>query len=370
MGAKTFFMVAVAALGWSAVGAAQTPVPGAQKNARAPAPGAVKNAQAPRPGTLETYKDWTIGCDNRNRCEAVSLLPEGGEWPDNPVMVGVARAAGPDAAAEVWVSRDAKGGGEVSFHVDGRKVASAPSKDGEAMLRGPQAAALAIAMARGGTLEVRAGERLLGRPSLAGSGAALRYMDARQGRAGTSTALVATGALGPLAVRAAPPTPEIRRVVIPAGAAPAALWREELTALGKFTGCADEMRGAQPPELHRLSKTETLILVPCGSGAYNFTSVPVIATGIAGRRAFRLATFDYKPGWSEEEAKPMLVNAGWVADKSLLQSFAKGRGIGDCGGSETYVWDGARFRLTEATAMGECRGAWHWITTWSARVTE
>lgn len=349
MGAKAVFIVALAAYGWSGIAA----------------------AQAPRPGKLETYKDWTIGCDNRNRCEAVSLLPDGGEWPDSPVTIGVGRAAGPDAAAEVWVSRDAKGAGDVSFHVDGRKVASVPSKDGEATLRGPQADALAIAMARGSVLEVKSGNRLLGRPSLAGSGAALRYMDARQGRAGTSTALVATGALGPLAVRAAPATPEIRRAVIAKGTAPTALWREELTALGKFTGCADEMRtGPQQPDLQRLSKTETLILVPCGNGAYNFTSIPVIATGIPGRRAFRLASFDYKPGWSAEEARPMLVNAGWVGEKSLLQSYAKGRGIGDCGGSETYVWDGTRFRLAEATSMGECRGAWHWITTWSARVVE
>lgn len=348
MGAQHYFLVALATLSW---------------------PGMVA-AQAPKPGALETYKDWTIGCDNRNRCEAVSLLPDGGEWPDNPVMVGVVRDAGPDAAAEVWVSRDAKGSADVSFHIDGRPVASAQSRDGEATLRGPQAAALAIAMARGGTLEVRSGNRVLGKPSLAGSGAALRYMDARQGRAGTSTALVATGALGPLAVRAAPAAPVIRRAIVPAGAAPAALWREELTALGKFSGCADEMKGAEPPQLQRLSKAETLILVPCGSGAYNFTAIPVIATGTPGRRAFRLAMFDAKPGWSEEEARPMLVNAGWVPEKSELSSFAKGRGIGDCGGSETYVWDGTRFRLTEATAMGECRGAWHWIRTWSARVVE
>ncbi|MBJ7445645.1 MAG: DUF1176 domain-containing protein, partial [Sphingobium sp.] len=40
------------------------------------------------------------------------------------------------------------------------------------------------------------------------------------------------------------------------------------------------------------------------------------------------------------------------------------------GGSEAYVWDGQRFRLIEAAAMGECRGAWHWITTWTARVVE
>jgi hypothetical protein len=359
MGAKQFFMVALATLVWSSAGSTQTP-----------APGASKSAHAPRPGVLETYKDWTIGCDNRNRCEAVSLLPEDGEWPDAPIMVGVVRDAGPDTAAEVWVSRDAKGGGEFSFHVDGRRIASAMSREGDATVRGPQASALAIAMARGGTLEIRSGGRVLGKPSLAGSGAALRYMDARQGRAGTSTALVASGALGPIAVRAAPIVPTIRRAPLPATTTPAVLWREELTAIGKFTRCTDEMKGAQQPELHRLSKIETLILVPCGSGAYNFTAVPVIATGDPGRRAFRLASFDLKPGWSEEEARPMLVNAGWTANKLRLDSFAKGRGIGDCGGSEAYVWDGTRFRLIEATSMGECRGAWHWIRTWSAQVTE
>jgi hypothetical protein len=164
--------------------------------------------------------------------------------------------------------------------------------------------------------------------------------------------------------------PTIRRAPLPGTAAPAGLWREELTAIGKFTGCTEEMKGSQQPELHRLSRVETLILVPCGLGAYNATSIAVIATGDPGRRVFRFAGFDYKPGWSEEEAKPMLVNTGWTQDKLRLDSFAKGRGLGDCGGSEAYVWDGTRFRLIEATSMGECRGAWHWIRTWSAQVTE
>lgn len=327
-------------------------------------------AQKPRPGRLETYKDWTIGCDNRGRCEMASLLPDGGEWPDNPVMLDVSRDAGADAEPEIGVSREGKGREELTFLIDGRKVASATSMDGEAAVRGPQASALAIAMARGGVMELRVGAKSVGRPSLAGSAAALRYMDAKQGRAGTSAALVATGPLSRSAVRAAPPVPTVRRALIPAGTAPSPLWREELTALGAFTGCTDEMRNASPPDLYRLSKTETLVLVPCGAGAYNFSSVPIIATGIAGRRAFRFASFDYQPGWSEDDAHPMLVNASWSPDTSLLQSYAKGRGLGDCGGSETYAWDGKGFRLVEASAMGECRGSYHWITTWSAKVVD
>lgn len=328
-------------------------------------------AQVPRPGALETYKDWTIGCDNRGRCEAVSLLPEGGDWPDAPVMLAIARDAGAAAEPEISVSRDGKGRETLSFLIDGRKIATATSMDGEATLQGPQASALAIAMARGGTMEIRSGAKRIGQPSLAGSAAALRYMDARQGRAGTMAALVAAGPLAPNAVRPALAAPVIRRATIPNGPQPPALWREELTALGKFTACADEMKDASsPPDVHRLSKTETLVLVPCGAGAYNFTAVPVIATGIPGRRTFRFASFDYQPGWSEDASHPMLVNASWSPLTSTLQSYAKGRGLGDCGGSESYVWDGTRFRLTEASAMGACRGAWHWIRTWTAKVVE
>lgn len=327
-------------------------------------------AQAPRPGSLETYKDWTIGCDNRNRCEAVSLMPEGGEWPDAPVMMGIVRDAGGAADPEIRVGWESKQKEPLDFFIDGRKIASAVTSGAEATVKGAQASALAIAMARGGVLDIRSGTKSIAKPSLAGSAAALRYMDARQGRAGTTAALVAKGPLGPSAVRPAPPPLSIRRAVIPAGAAPASLWREELAALGKFTACTDEMKDASPPELHRLSKMETLVLVPCGAGAYNFTAVPVIATGVPGRRTFRFASFDYQPGWSDDPAHPMLVNADWAGETSTLQSYAKGRGLGDCGGSETYVWDGALFRLIEASAMGDCRGSWHWITTWSAKVVD
>jgi hypothetical protein len=159
-------------------------------------------------------------------------------------------------------------------------------------------------MARGTKLEVRSAGAVIARPSLAGAAAAMRYMDARQGRAGTMAALVATGPLGASAVRPAPAFPSIRRARVPAGAAPVTLWREELAALGKFTACADEMRDASPPELYRLSKSETLVLVPCGAGAYNFSAVPVIATGIPGRRSFRFAAFDYQPGWSQDAGIP------------------------------------------------------------------
>jgi len=61
----------------------------------------------------------------------------------------------------------------------------------------------------------------------------------------------------------------------------------------------------------------------------------------------------------------MLVNASF--DKGILSTHNKGRGVGDCGSSETYVWDGRRFRMTEARVMSECRGSTNWLATYRAK---
>ncbi|CAN5409120.1 DUF1176 domain-containing protein [soil metagenome] len=323
----------------------------------------------PRPASLQTYKDWTIGCDNGGRCEAVSLLPPTADFSTSSITLGVVREQGPDAQVEVWLRHaDDQLGGTVGFYVDGRKVGTARVVSDEARVRGPQASALAVTAAHGTMMEIKQGDRTVGRLSLAGSAAALRYMDARQGRAGTTTALIASGNLDIPALREAPVLPEIRRAIVPPGLKSVALWREELIRAGKQSGCSREVDGTREAEEYPLSKAQTLVLIPCGAGAYNFSSVPMIATGVVGRRTFTPARFDFQPGWSEDPAMPMLVNASWDVKLSQLSSFAKGRGVGDCGGSEAYIWDGTMFRLVEAKAMGECRGAWHWITTWRAKV--
>jgi len=329
-------------------------------------------ASGPQPGKLETYKDWTIGCDNGGHCSAVSLIPEEADdnLPGSQILMIVERDAGPSGEITITAQLgDAKAKARnIDFMVDGTRLLSAPARNDEITVRGPQASALALAMARGNRLEVRQGARLLGSPSLRGAAAAFRYMDAQQGRAGTSTALVATGALGAQAVKAAPLLPLIKRLPIPTNAAPA-LWRDEQLRAVKFAGCQDEQRDDLDIEIYALGAERALLLIPCGAGAYNFSSVPLLAVGKPGRRTFAFAAFDYTPGWGGESDTPMLVNAGFDPKTGRLSSYAKGRGLGDCGSAEEYVWDGARFRLVQASAMGECRGAWTWITSWRARTT-
>jgi hypothetical protein len=36
--------------------------------------------------------------------------------------------------------------------------------------------------------------------------------------------------------------------------------------------------------------------------------------------------------------------------------FNKGRGIGDCGSTSDWVWDGRAFRMVGAKSMPECHG--------------
>src|SRR5262249_7787813 len=140
-----------------------------------------------------------------------------------------------------------------------------------------------------------------------------------------------------------------------------ALSPEEQIAATKFAGCADLGEPSREVSVHSLSTTQMLLLVPCGSGAYNFSSVALIATGAGGRRSYAMAQVD--------EASAELINTDFDPGTGRLSSSYMSRGLGDCGESHDYVWDGTMFRLVEVQAMNECRGSYNWIILWRARVT-
>ena len=145
----------------------------------------------------------------------------------------------------------------------------------------------------------------------------------------------------------------------------------EIVALTENSECKDERFGVVEDQAYpmgqRNGKYRALILVSCGSGAYNFSSAAYVGEWSEGQSwQFKPAEFDIAPGWSGEGRMPLLVNADWDAENQTLGSYAKGRGLGDCGNAERYIWDGDIFRLIEASGMTECRGGYEWITTWRA----
>jgi hypothetical protein len=319
-------------------------------------------AAAPQPAELKIFQDWTVGCDNGRACHAVALMPE--SWPDDGLTMSVRR--GPEAGAQPVVAFELGADSNASaVSADGNRLAARlVGADGETRVAAADTAAVIGALRSAARLQLHGADgKPLGTVSLKGASAALLYMDDQQRRIGTPTALVRRGT----GTRFAVPTP-LPVVTAPrlSRARPIALGAAALQALRKKHGCAiDEVGGPEEAESAALSAGETLLLLACGSGAYNVSYVPFVVR--RGGRA-ELAPFDYRPGWWAEEGKPMLINAGWDKERGLLTSFAKGRGLGDCGTSADYAWDGRAFRLVEQAEMGECRGSRDYITTWRARV--
>jgi hypothetical protein len=205
-----------------------------------------------------------------------------------------------------------------------------------------------------------------GSVSLKGVSAALLYMDEQQRRLGTVTALVRPGARPASAV---PPPPALPKVTAAAGSSrKVALTARETAALRKRFGCAiDEVGGPDEKEVDPLGQ-DRLVLLACGAGAYNVTYVPLVVPAKGGVAAARHPAFDAPEAWWRGEGKPTLINAAFDPVRSELTSFAKARGLGDCGSGRSYVWDGARFRLTSQIDMDECRGSTDYISTWRAEV--
>jgi hypothetical protein len=328
-------------------------------------------AAAPQLGQQKFYGDWTVACDNRLSCEAVSL----------PVD------AKPDDRQSIMVKRDSQGG-EIAIEIYGlettgsryriiidRKTAHSgamPANAGDPVLiTGPDALRLARKIAIGTTAILADGAgKELSRVSLSGSRQALAQIDRIQNRSGTASALAKTGRqnLRPKSM----PTPVIQASrVIPVDRIPDAA---TLVSLAENSVCKDSRTTVTEDRAYSLGMVDgaakALVLISCGSGAYNFTSAIFVGTeSLSGKWSFAPAQLDYDDnGRMMEGGVLLMVNAGWDASTQKLGSFNKGRGLGDCGEALDYGWDGATFRLVSAIGMAECRGSMDWLTLWQAEV--
>ena len=312
---------------------------------------------APQSGAVKTFKDWTVACDNILSCTAEMLEAEDEVAGQDYNEIALTRTGRTGAPIMIDVATEPASGDAVLI-VDGAVVQSLGAVNANGVSGALTSATLAR-MAQGSRVEIRVSGKAAARGSLAGFSAAMRYWDAVQRRDGSPDAVVARGRT----VRSIlpPPAPRITAARVPEVKLPSP-GKALIAMLAKKFGCEDEQDVSMDAEAYALGGGRTLILVPCGAGAYNFSSRPVIATG----RNYVLAPFDVASDWSDGDA--MLVNAGFDPKTATLSSYAKGRGIGDCGTSQTWVWDGARFRLTEMLQMDECRGSNDWMRTWTATV--
>jgi hypothetical protein len=314
---------------------------------------------APRPGELRTFADWTVGCDNGRVCQAVALLPEDGA---DGATLTIERGPQANAAPVIWVTVRVEGmQSPEALLIDGIRFAlqldpateTLRVRDGLAAGRLLGQATSISAVGPGASSRIPVSAR--------GSAAALLHMDAEQRRIDTTGALVRRGP----ATRV-PPPPTLPVVISPRAPGKPA---RSLTPtrvrqlLGRETTTC-EYANELSIEGYRLDARNSLVLAahPCGNGAYNLFSTAWI---VSENGRVRAAGFDASGGMGEGSS---LVNAGWDPQTRLLSTYAKGRGLGDCGTIQSFAWDGTRFRLVEQSVMGECRGSTDYITTWRAEV--
>ena len=315
---------------------------------------------------VNSFKDWTVVCDNLRNCQVAGFGPDDS---DVSAVLRLSREAAPGAPAKVeidlWEGGADIEGKPLTLAVDGRVVvttrAKASGDDGglAAVLDDAQVGPLLGAARNGTVLSIQAGDKTLGRVSLAGMVAALRYVDDQQKRVGTVTAMVAKGPAPTASVPAPPLAPVLRAAPAIAQAGLPSKPPAAVQALVAKSECDVEPDRSDAPEVARLSADKLLWQGPCWSGAYNFSSLFVIVDK-AGRVS--LAPL-------EGVGDAVAVNAGYDPKTRILASYNKGRGVGDCGESSQWVWTGQVFALSQATVMPVCRGyGFDWPTVFRAEV--
>jgi hypothetical protein len=126
-----------------------------------------------------------------------------------------------------------------------------------------------------------------------------------------------------------------------------------LADVQKRFGCnADTVAGGM--KVFALSDGAELWQVPCDLFAYNASAVFAHAPPGQGD-AYAFLEFQGPPGRKRDDPYVVL-NARWDGQAHTVSSFAKGRGLGDCGTYEVHKLVDARLQLVEYREKPDCDG--------------
>jgi hypothetical protein len=323
---------------------------------------------------FKDFKDWYVGCDNLRNCSAYGFQADD---PSSAYMV-VDRPGAPADAVRITIAADVSEKAKVVLAFDDASLPGLPAGPvafenggdlvfGRVVIDDPAAVETLVAsMRKAQALVVRRidppGEKSdpeTSRISLSGAVAALLWIDEQQQRLGTVTALIRRGDKPAAAIPPQPRTPAVHAAKPPpAGAEQKPLPPAEVRSLtakakalcggGERTALGDASRLARDAALYGFS-------CPDASGAYNFASVYLVVPD-GKPQAARAVKFVYPAGMAARFDEAMAINAGFDTETMTLSTFNKGRGIGDCGTAEDWVWDGQSFQLVRLRSMPHCKG--------------
>jgi hypothetical protein len=336
-------------------------------------------AAAATPRYLE-LGSFVLGCDNGNGCHAVGFQ---GDAPGAPLMLDLQREAGAEGRMSLALSA-AHRFAPKALRVDGKAsptLAALPWREAPRgaetrwSLQNPAAIRRFLEFVRGAR-RIDAGEgghRMS--LSLDGLGASLRWIDDLQGRRDTVTAWSRLGAKSAQQVPPAPPLPVLESAPRPAKLAAAE--RRRLTAtvrsaqalLLRAEDCAEDPGGRPKDLAYALDAHEALVLLGCRNAVYN---VRAIAFGVQRSRSgaaqrLVLPVLDTEP--DQPNIVQTLINPEFDPATATLSHRALARGMGDCGESASWRFDGRTFVLARFAYLGRCAGAARgdWPVLWRSQ---
>jgi hypothetical protein len=305
-------------------------------------------------GIYFDHKDWELACDNTRTCRAAGYQNEG-----KPVSMLLTRKAGPNTPVSI----------KLQALIDYFDVEAPPKmrlQIGELIIPDitlkkelPQktVALLLAVMPNAEQAILRSGDQQW-QLSLAGITAVLLKMDEFQGRIGTPGALIRKG--NKPEDKALPPMPE-KTFIIPPIPRTKEQDKEVLIALENFFDLECEKRGLvlevckESRSVYRLSNNKLLVSQLAWQAAYNM--------------GFSFWLINDKPPYAPQQALGDADAEGGASyyEQGFISSANKGRGLGDCWYSTSWVWTGTTFKKAEEGSTGMCKGfregAWELPTT-------
>ena len=319
-------------------------------------------------GIYFSHKDWEIACDNTGTCKAAGYQSDDSESP--PVSVLLTRKAGPnqpvtgelmighyddkDKLIKILQSNKYK----LTMKTDGNAIGQVVinKESFTAALSNKQVNKLIKAVIGNSTVEWTSNKGSWG---LSGKGATavLLKMDDFQRRVGTTGALVKKGTLEEHGVLPAKPVPVVMVPKIKKSTTENTIFSESdlrnlESAVKETTGEDDcyflheNKSPEEKPSIIKLTDDKLLVSTLCWRGAYN-------------------EGYGYWVVNNGPPFHPLLVTTnGSVYDADgTISAYYKGRGLGDCLSSDSWVWDGRQFRHIRSLTTGMCKfvapgGAW------------
>jgi hypothetical protein len=325
---------------------------------------------------FKDFRDWHAACDTLRNCNAygfdVSL--------SGATYLRIERGGAPDAPVRITLSIDANDGvtfttrfndaslaglpdnaiaGTKSDEDERRRVVLTDTVSADTLIASIRKAEKIVITRKDPSGAKEKSDPLESEISMSGAVAALLWIDEQQKRLDTVTALIRKGQK-PASAMPPQPKPVVIAAAKPASGKPAGSPSAALIKKGVAL-CGEDEPESKTEGPWPLGNNQFLYSFSCpdSSGAYNYRYGLLVATagnaqtarGVNLKWPVKIGDIEADPG-SETTA----VNPSFDEKTMTLSTFGKGRGLGDCGTSEDWVWDGKTFKLALLKMMPHCRG--------------